>query len=304
MKKKITLLALVLCCVLVLAGCGCEHEWVEADCVTPKTCSLCEETEGEALGHTWEDADCLNPKTCAECGETEGEALGHTWIDATCAAPKTCEVCGETEGEALEHTWIDATTEAPKTCEVCGETEGERIITDERFTTAEAAALFGSWAGEITISGELMGIEGFDDDVAYLATFTFENDGSYSMHLDLADETAFIASMQTYMEDLMYSQLAEVGYDAEAADAAMVATYGMSVSEYVAYALAEMDFDALLEEATYNGVYYVEGTTLYGADSWDSTFGADTFALEGDVLSVSTELLGESVDLQLTKVAE
>lgn len=35
-----------------LAGCGCQHQWEEATCTTPKTCTQCGETEGEALGHT------------------------------------------------------------------------------------------------------------------------------------------------------------------------------------------------------------------------------------------------------------
>ena len=57
MKKWFALLlavVMVLCC---LTGCGeegtgCEHEWVDATCTEPKTCSLCGETEGAALGHT------------------------------------------------------------------------------------------------------------------------------------------------------------------------------------------------------------------------------------------------------------
>ena len=77
MKKKILLTALVLCCVLLLGGCACEHEWLEATCTTPNVCSLCEETEGVPLGHSWLAATCTAPKTCEICSETEGEALGH-----------------------------------------------------------------------------------------------------------------------------------------------------------------------------------------------------------------------------------
>ena len=128
MTKRIAMLVLCLCvCLAVFTGC-CQHEtWNEADCVTPKTCAECEETEGEPLGHTWVDADCVNPKTCSACGETEGDVLDHTWADADCVNPKTCTVCGETEGEALGHTWTDATCDTAKTCTVCGETEGEAL---------------------------------------------------------------------------------------------------------------------------------------------------------------------------------
>ncbi|MBQ8830534.1 MAG: hypothetical protein IJ017_02930 [Oscillospiraceae bacterium] len=51
MKRIIsTLLLLVLCCTL-LTGCFCKHEWQDATCTTPTTCSLCGKTEGEAPGH-------------------------------------------------------------------------------------------------------------------------------------------------------------------------------------------------------------------------------------------------------------
>lgn len=57
MKKKILVAILVYVMCLLLAGCACKHDWVEATCTEPKTCSKCGETEGEPLGHTpgeWE----------------------------------------------------------------------------------------------------------------------------------------------------------------------------------------------------------------------------------------------------------
>ena len=75
MKKVISLIVAVLLCSVILAGCTCEHQWQEASCSAPKTCSLCGETQGEALPHTWQDATCTEPKTCRVCGATEGEKL-------------------------------------------------------------------------------------------------------------------------------------------------------------------------------------------------------------------------------------
>lgn len=126
MKKKtiLSICTIGLMCIL-LTGCCLTHDWQEAACTTPETCSECGKTKGEALGHTWQDATCTAAKTCSTCGETEGNALGHTWQEATCTAAKTCSTCGETEGEALGHTWQDATCTVAKTCSVCGETEGE-----------------------------------------------------------------------------------------------------------------------------------------------------------------------------------
>ena len=57
----------------------CEHVWVDASCELAKTCSICGETEGEALGHT-EVLDASKAPTCTEKGLTEG---------------KHCSVCGE-----------------------------------------------------------------------------------------------------------------------------------------------------------------------------------------------------------------
>lgn len=141
MNKRITAIILVLACLLVLSGCGCEHEWQAATCDAPSTCALCGKTEGEPAGHSWQAATCSAPKTCSSCHETEGEALSHNWTAATCDAPETCETCGATKGEPLGHSWLDATYEAPKTCETCGATEGEPLTQGSTDFTASASYL-------------------------------------------------------------------------------------------------------------------------------------------------------------------
>ncbi len=100
----------------------CGHQWTDATCSAPKTCTLCKATEGNALGHSWEDATCTEPKTCTTCGETECVALGHDWDPNVCGEAATCqrENCGESV-EALPHAWVNATLTAPKTCATCHE---------------------------------------------------------------------------------------------------------------------------------------------------------------------------------------
>ena len=54
------------------------HTWREATCTEPKTCTVCGETEGEALGHQWDDGRVIKTATCQETGERF----------------RTCRVCG------------------------------------------------------------------------------------------------------------------------------------------------------------------------------------------------------------------
>ena len=46
-----------------ITACSHEHKYSEATCTEPKTCTICGETEGEALGHT------VDIGICSRCGE-------------------------------------------------------------------------------------------------------------------------------------------------------------------------------------------------------------------------------------------
>ena len=78
MKKLISLI-LVLAMVAAMAACGCDHQWSEATCTTPKTCAKCGQTEGEAAGHT--------PRQWV-VSAVDAEAL-------TMTRDLICDVCGE-----------------------------------------------------------------------------------------------------------------------------------------------------------------------------------------------------------------
>ena len=151
MKKRILLTMLAAVLLLMLSGCACEHQWVDADCLTPQTCSLCEKTEGEPLGHDWLAADCVQPEHCSRCEATQGDPLGHTFADADCVTPMTCTVCAATEGDPLGHTFADADCVTPKTCTVCAATEGEPLghtFADATCTAPMTCTLCGLTEGE------------------------------------------------------------------------------------------------------------------------------------------------------------
>ena len=74
------------------------HDCVYSDatCTTPKICTVCGATDGEALGHSYDDGVETTPATCTDtgvktftchCGDTKTEdieALGHTTDNGTC----------------------------------------------------------------------------------------------------------------------------------------------------------------------------------------------------------------------------
>lgn len=115
------------------SGCGqtsgeaLGHQWLDGDCVTPRICSVCGHSEGTAPGHSWIEANCLAPRTCSRCGLTQGAALGHSWTGATCTSPEHCEDCGLTTGSALGHSWQNATFLEPMKCTRCGDTSGDPV---------------------------------------------------------------------------------------------------------------------------------------------------------------------------------
>ena len=118
------------------------HSWSDATCTTPKTCSVCKVTEGNALGHKY-NAVVTKPTcteggyttyTCPACNDTYVDnrvgATGHSWSDATCTIPKTCSVCKVTEGSALGHKYNAVVTKptcteggyTTYTCSACNDT--------------------------------------------------------------------------------------------------------------------------------------------------------------------------------------
>lgn len=279
MKKRLSVLPLMLCCLLILSGCCFHKEWYAATCEAPKT--------------------------CVECGETEGEALGHSWVDSTCTAPKTCSTCHVTEGEALGHSWEDATTEAPKTCSTCAATEGERIITDPRFTTAATKGLYGKWAAPLSLTSDMLGIEGFEGTMEMEISMAFTNDGVMNLGYSITNNDEFMSSLKTYLENMMVAEFEANGMTREAADAAMVDEYGMDISTFCVSAVDEMDFAAAFEAMSIKGVYYVEGGKLFTGISWDGELDSSDFTLDDDTLTMAEELNGLTENsLTFTRAAE
>ena len=77
-------------------------EYNAATCVVKELCKYCgAEKEGSALAdHTWGEATCTAPKSCSVCNKTEGETAAHVYgEDGKC-------VCGITNGQSIAVTNI------------------------------------------------------------------------------------------------------------------------------------------------------------------------------------------------------
>lgn len=179
-KQFALLLTLILLINVALTGClPCQHEWIDASCTAPLTCSKCGEVAGSPLGHNWTNADCVNPKTCSRCQATEGSPLGHSWTDADCNNPKTCSVCKATEGDPREHEYQQTVTqdascsttgELKYTCEHCNHFYTEEFEA-ETFSSTEIYDRYVQSVGEV-ITYDATGAE-----VALGTCFVYTADG-------------------------------------------------------------------------------------------------------------------------------
>ena len=102
--KKLFVALFAAVCLLVLAGCECEHDWTAPDCVNPERCAKCGEYGVAPLGHTWIDPTCEDPAICSVCGKQDAEPLGHQagqWVETLDVAAmvihreQPCLRCGE-----------------------------------------------------------------------------------------------------------------------------------------------------------------------------------------------------------------
>ncbi len=129
------------------------HKWVDATCTAPKTCSVCDATEGEALGHTEENVPG-KAATCTETGLTDGKkctvcgattvaqqniaALGHApgaWQTDGDKHWRVCATCENVVDEAAHAATDDGDCTTALTC-VCGHV----------ITAAKESHTYGNWA--------------------------------------------------------------------------------------------------------------------------------------------------------------
>ena len=108
--------------------CSGEHAWKDADCVTAKTCAVCNKTEGDPLGHDTNGAPtCEDDEYCSRCDTVINASIGHS-VKILDAVEPTCDTVGYTQGSCCANCGevYVAQIEIP----ALGHTPGEPVIAD------------------------------------------------------------------------------------------------------------------------------------------------------------------------------
>ena len=159
----LALLLLTVCMVIGIASCNkaCQHQWKDATCTTPKTCSLCQATEGEALGHSGGNATCSQKAVCSVCNTEYGDFAAHAYTEntvkdaalksaANCSSAaiyyKSC-ACGAVSTNAAD-TFMDGRIGKHQygnttVCTICGFDAGDSYYYNfaESFVTTESGSI-------------------------------------------------------------------------------------------------------------------------------------------------------------------
>ena len=136
-------------------------------------------SECEANGHTWVDATCEDPKTCSVCGETDGDALGHDLLDANYQQGPICTVCGEEIGDPITAIFEEMEYE-------CSGVLGETYYVPTTCYTNEDYETVGMWTFDsidIFESDEThLAVDGYEWQVVkFTAVFNDDNAWEYGL---------------------------------------------------------------------------------------------------------------------------
>ena len=108
----------------------CKHDWKEATCTEPKTCTKCGVTEGNRLWHDYV-GNCEEYGRCSRCGDTLPTKYSHRY-SGNCEEYGSCIDCGKTSPEVLEHKWNGNVHTGAISCSRC-----ENSITDKDISQTD-----------------------------------------------------------------------------------------------------------------------------------------------------------------------
>ncbi|MBQ7873897.1 MAG: hypothetical protein IJ306_01860 [Oscillospiraceae bacterium] len=175
----------------------CNHNWVDATCEAPKTCTICGATEGEALGHNWgavsykweEENGALS---CTATRVCQNDAAHTESAEATVTSEvekePTCTESGITKYTAtFDVDWAETQTNSKADTEALGH-DYEAVVTELTCTEGGYTTYTCSACGDSYVADEVPAL-GHDWEVSYewaedgsacTATRTCKNDQNHT----------------------------------------------------------------------------------------------------------------------------
>ena len=154
--------------ILIVLLLPCSHEWIDATCSEPKTCSICLETEGEPLGHIKGEWKLTKEATLVDVGVEE----------------LLCDRCNEA---------LDSRGTEKKHPKIKGSSFN---FEDEEFI---------EWINELStleVDTEDLEIASGSENTSYRITAANDEKGAFILHHDNNDN---IDSIMVYFEDINYA---------------------------------------------------------------------------------------------------
>ena len=236
MRKAIEELFVILIVTIIMTGCGCNHEWEEATCLNPKTCSLCGKQEGSMTAHSWKEANCTDAKTCEVCQATEGEPRGHNWEEATCERPKTCSVCEATEGLKAEH------SVQVGICVVCGDSVNYDLVKNIKSYIDAAYAILDSYASNLS------NVRGTKADlVIYLHSGVCDANENYKRVIDLCDNYPELSTLKAYAQNIIDATPQEIKDETNSAADLYMNQFGAYIQKPVSLEIEQLRVEKLFQ---------------------------------------------------------
>ena len=117
--------------------CSENHIWADADCTTPKSCTVCNKTDGNPLGHSTNGpATCEEDEYCSRCETVVQGAIGHS-VAVSDAVDPTCTAPGYTQGSYCANNCGTVYVEQIE-IPALGHTAGEATVENEVAVTCTA----------------------------------------------------------------------------------------------------------------------------------------------------------------------
>ena len=310
MKKILLLLLVSLAIVSILTSCdvingilggdeptdtsnpeNCVHDWQDATCQEPETCSKCKATKGGISDHKYSAATCTEPEVCIYCGMWYGLPLGHDFTPATCYNPRTCTVCGYEKGD-LAHEYSAPTCTEPEICVKCNATGSDALghqLASELITAtcnSDGYEHLYCTVCDFTDVGEVFPMLGHDTlEYVYNGDATFERDGTATLACPYCDYS--VTKTITGSAALI----------SEAFAGKKISILGDSISTYKGISSGENAANDTNSTIADNLVWYGYDPTqpIFGGSSCDSTWWQRTINALGATRLVNNSNSGESV---------